>query len=197
MRKMPRKPVNYVSQTELLNVVSELGLVSHEQAGFIRVQATDRPEHRLYIAKTKNVGRVDVSGFDPEVEGVSRLGEGERFGKVRAQIDFNREPSAIIATFRNLCSLLFTLPVSVVAPSEKKERAPRAPSVKKESKPKVEASEDDRSARLARLAKIKEVAARMGAQVSAKVVEELETAHAEKEEETSQTEVSEEISTLE
>jgi hypothetical protein len=124
-----KKNVNYVEQSALLSIASELGLETKEQAGFIRLQAPGKPDYRLYVAKTKTVGRVDISGFTPAEQTGIRLLGGESFGKVKAQLDFTAAPAwLILSAFRSTCLEMISLP----APTKeevvkaKKERSVRA-----------------------------------------------------------------------
>lgn len=95
------KGINYIEVEKLEEVAKATGLKWEPQAGFIRVGNKGRA---LYIAKTKKVGRVDVSGFlpkeGPASEGLKVLTQGERFCRVFAQIDFTRAEEDILHTFK-------------------------------------------------------------------------------------------------
>lgn len=95
-----KKGTNYIPQSDLEKLARELGLTVVEQKGFIKVAADSK--HRVYIAKTKLVGRVDLSGFKTSgIPGVVDLG-GESFGMVHQQIDFTRPAPETLETFQNV-----------------------------------------------------------------------------------------------
>lgn len=152
-----KKNVTYIAQELFEGVAKELGLGWKEQAGFIKVAgATGRA---VYVARTKRVGRVDISGFTSSSPGVRDLG-GESFGAVTQQLDFSRTEPEILATFRLVLGELKALPA--------REKEPRKQLEPKAAKPEApEASPDERKAqRAARLATIRAAAAQKGVPVS-------------------------------
>lgn len=142
------------------------------QKGFVKV--TTPNGHRMYIANTKTVGRIDLSGFEmPEgTEGIVRLG-GESFGLVRQQVEFvGRTEDEILATTAQVLDHMMTLP-----PAEKAKKATASSPPKEKAKgfsadvpvaPPVD--------KAARRALIEKVAKEKGAKVSKKTEDELATA---------------------
>ena len=109
-----KKNVTYVDYAKLAAIVADRGLTELPQAGFVKVSG---PKGRqVYIAKTKRVGRIDVSGFEmPEgTAGVTNLG-GESFGNVHQQLDFTKPAEEILATFRKTLVALAGLPAAAPA----------------------------------------------------------------------------------
>lgn len=91
-----KKNVTYVDQAKFLALVDAAQGKYTIQSGFIRVDGL--PGCRLYIARTKRVGRVDISGFMLDGAGVTELGA-EAFCRVKQQLDFSLCESDILATF--------------------------------------------------------------------------------------------------
>jgi hypothetical protein len=88
------------------------------QKGFIQVAGPRG--RRLYVASTKRVGRVDISGFVMEGPGYVKPHCGE-FGNVKQQLDFSLAEDAVLLNFEALLDHMATL-----APVEKAERKPAA-----------------------------------------------------------------------
>lgn len=158
-----KKDITYVAPSKLLDIVAELGLPLREQRGFHKVSPS--AGRAIYIANTKAVGRVDLSGFTFEGAGVRDLG-GESFCSVKQQVDFSRTEDEILATFRAVCEHLATL-----APREKEKRAvtPKSPRPKKASKDETQAepdTEDRKAAALAHLERVRKFAQMRGVPVS-------------------------------
>ena len=108
-----RKNITYVARERFEAIASKLGLPCLEQAGFVKVSGAKG--RNMYVARTKRVGRVDLSGFVPEgIEGVTVLPEGERFGAVHAQLDFSRTEKEILATYAACLKHMKKLPERVV-----------------------------------------------------------------------------------
>ncbi|MHB8407835.1 MAG: hypothetical protein ACYDHY_06930 [Acidiferrobacterales bacterium] len=131
-----KKELAYVASERFMEIASGLGLPTKEQAGFIQVVGPKG--RRLYVAKTKMVGRVDIAGFevaDVHPGTVVKLG-GLSFGQVKEQLDFDPKGTAddsperlareqeIVAAFAHICGHMATL-----APVEKakKGKAAKAP----------------------------------------------------------------------
>lgn len=166
---MAKKNVNYVEQKYFMDLIEQAtrqteGFRVTHQAGFIKIETPNK--YRLYVANTKNVGRVDLAGFEPPLDqstgkvkaGFVRLGPGEEFGAVKAQIDFTCDPDTILNAFAEAIVHALTLP-DYVAP---KKQPPMASAPKSLPSPESAAQ---------RLAKIKEVAEEMKVPVSQKVLE--------------------------
>lgn len=153
-----KKNVTYIDYAKFAAVVAEQGLTELPQAGFVKVQG---PKGRqVYIAKTKRVGRVDVSGFEmPEgTPSIVNLG-GESFGNVRQQLDFSAPEADVLAAFSLVLGHMKELPAL-----DKISRTPRA--AKPEAAPAPEAPVDGRKAKI--MARAQELISK-GAPVAAAV----------------------------
>jgi hypothetical protein len=149
----------YVDACHFETAIQESGLQMIAQKGFIKVMgATGR---QVYVAATKRVGRVDISGFTVDLPGVRTLGDGEAFGNVKQQMDFSRTQDEILATFRDLLAHLASLPAA-----EKQER--KAPA-KKADEPKgwSAATLESRKALIEKVAKEKGVKVSPKARIAA------------------------------
>jgi hypothetical protein len=123
-----KKNVTYIDAVKFETIIKSSGLPFVLQAGFVKVQG---PKGRnLYVAATKRVGRVDISGFtvdatSPTAFGfITDLGELE-FGNVKQQMDFSRTEDEILATFELLLNHMKTL--DPVEKAQRKASAPKAP----------------------------------------------------------------------
>jgi DNA-directed RNA polymerase subunit L len=91
----------------LLGIVEELGLKAEPQAAFYKVSVGGRS---VYIAKTKTVSRVDLSGFDIKHPAVARISEQEakelKLGKVRGQINFEKPEERVLEGFRTALEMM-------------------------------------------------------------------------------------------
>lgn len=81
------------------------------QSGFIRVEGPKG--RRMYVANTKGVRRVDISGFSLQHGGVAPMG-GE-FGRVKQQLDFNLPEETVLKNFWDGVKYMLTLPPSETA----------------------------------------------------------------------------------
>jgi hypothetical protein len=144
----------YVDACHFEQIIEASGLAYEPQKGFIKVKgATGR---QVYVASTKRVGRVDISGFLMEGPGIRDLG-GESFGAVKQQLDFSLTQDEILGHFARTLEVLKALP-----PAEKVKRS-MAP--KKGPQPKGW-SEKTQQTRADRMALIRKVAAEKGVQVT-------------------------------
>lgn len=113
----------------LLQLVYELGLVQEEKSGFIKVTATGR-SGKLYIAKKG--GRVDLA-FPFAAEGIKQVTEEEakarHLGKIRAQLDFDRDDDTILSAFAEALEAVKTSAEVAAKPA----RAPKAKSTEDEA----------------------------------------------------------------
>lgn len=99
-----KKNITYIAREKFETIVKKAGLAIRPQAAFGRVDGPNG--RRLYIAATKQVGRVDASGWDVDVDGVTKLSKEEakslRLGAVRGQLDFSKPEAEILAAFKDL-----------------------------------------------------------------------------------------------
>lgn len=96
-----------VQSEKLLAIVEEQGLQAEPMAAFFKVAVGGRA---VYIAKTKKVSRVDLSGFDIKHPAVSRLTEDEakelKLGKVRGQINFEKSEEKVLEAFTTALQMM-------------------------------------------------------------------------------------------
>jgi hypothetical protein len=96
-----------VQSEKLLGIVEEMGLQAEEMAAFYKVAVGGRA---VYIAKSKKVARVDLSGFDIKHPAVTRLSESEakelKLGKVRGQINFEKTEDRVLEAFRTSLEMM-------------------------------------------------------------------------------------------
>lgn len=97
-------------------VAARNGFEVKQNTGFVKVEKGGR---RLYIGKTKRVGRIDVSGWVSSEPGLINLGE-QSFGQVQQQFDFTRTEDQILATFE---ALLDEMETSAPVPAKARESA--------------------------------------------------------------------------
>ena len=110
-----RKNINHVPAESFLSTVEAAGLKVTPQSGFYRVEGTEN--RRLYIGKTKRVGRVDLSGYSVLGAGFTQLSEEDQFCRVACQLDFSTEPKVILAAFARAVKAL-------TAPAKKSAKTP-------------------------------------------------------------------------
>ncbi len=153
--------VTYIESSKFeatLALAKEMGLKVLDQRGFIKV--TGPKGYALYVASTKRVGRVDLSGFTMGQAGFVSPHCGP-FGNVKEQVDFSLDEETILANFALALSTMMGL-----APKEKEVKAPVEKKVKA---PKPEAPELDASSPAPKANRLKKIA---------KVAEDLEIAQA-------------------
>lgn len=148
----------FMTRPEAEAAVRAAGLSFTEQSGFLKVTA---PGGRLYIAATKTVRRVDISGFEvsPTLGKVPHCGV---FGAVKQQLVLGETGAEALANLNAVLAILVALPAP--APKAPKAKAPKAPKAAKATKEPAEPESDN--ARAARIALIKRVAAEKKAAIS-------------------------------
>lgn len=126
----------YIDAAKIEAILIAASMSYEPQAGFVKVSG---PKGRnLYVAKTKRVARVDVSGFEVDSKefGVTNLG-GESFGAVKQQLNFDQlegesvedGEKRILGNFQKLCEHMKTLSERIpekkgtAKAGEKKEKA--------------------------------------------------------------------------
>jgi len=116
-----KKPLNKVPREKLEEIAGALGATLRVQSGFVQVQVNGR---RMYIAKAKECGRVDVCFDPPEgLAGVTRLDEDMRFGKVTHELDFTQPAETTLEAFIGCIEHAKSLPALPV----KEQRRAEAP----------------------------------------------------------------------
>jgi hypothetical protein len=164
-----KKDITYIDGAKFEAIITARGLTPVPQAGFVKVSGAKG--RNLYVARTKRVGRVDLSGFEYTGDGVRNLG-GESFGAVTQQLRFDLPEEQVLANFTAILDHMLTLPAREV---EKKAAEPKAKAPKAQGwSDKVAApTPEDRAARLALIQK---VAAEKGVKVSKKAMAQAEQA---------------------
>jgi hypothetical protein len=153
---MAKKNVTYVPRASFETILTIAGLTFLEQSGFLKVEAAKG--RKIYVAATKMVGRVDISGFEVSSSIGQRPHCGE-FGKVKQQLRMEGTVEEVTARFTELVTILLAQPAV--------EAVVKAPKVKAEKKAAVEVKP---STVLDRLALIKQIAAEKGLSVSSKTM---------------------------
>lgn len=99
--------IQYVPAERIEELLANSGAKYEALAGFVKVHGP--LGHNLYIAKTKRVGRCDVSGFIPQTTGINVLDEDLAFGNVGAQVDFTRPEDEVLNTLAELIDEMLAL----------------------------------------------------------------------------------------
>lgn len=108
-------PKNMIDAKHFEDIVRDSGLDFEPQKAFLKVKGP--AGHAVYVALTKRVGRVDISGWIPELPGVRVLDEDEAFGNVKAQLDFALPEDEVLVAFEEVLAAMKEL-----APKAKPER---------------------------------------------------------------------------
>lgn len=123
---MAKAGVTYIDATQfeaiLIAHASALTLVP--QAGFIKVQAKNG--HRMYIARTKKVGRVDLAF---KIEGPGFFVPAEKSGAIELGLDFSLPEEDILANFAGALETMESLAPVVKVAAAKKVAGQKATSV--------------------------------------------------------------------
>jgi hypothetical protein len=134
--------VTYIDAAKFETLIAASGLPMSGQKGFVKVSG---PKGRVvYVASTKRVGRVDISGFEMEGAGYVTPHCGP-FGNVKQQLDFSLGEDEILSNFAALLEHMKSL-----APVEKAVRAPATP---KADEPKGWSPKAERAKKIAAKAK--------------------------------------------
>jgi hypothetical protein len=145
-------PVTYANRSDFELLINEAGLTFREQSGFLRV---DGPKgNRIYVAATKTVRRVDLSGFEAPLE-IAKPHKLGTFGGVSQELRITGDLVEDLARFATLLEIL-------------KAQAPKEPVAKAKAE-KAAAKVETPEERAARMVLIKETAARLKVKVSSKI----------------------------
>lgn len=142
--------INYVDACHFETIITASGLDTEPQKGFIKVKG--KTGRRVYVAVTKRVGRVDLSGFTMEGPGFIEPHCGP-FGAVKQQLDMSLPQDEVLANFARLLKVLEELPAAEKA---KRSMAPKADAPKGWS-PETSARREDRMALIRKVAAEKQV----------------------------------------
>lgn len=162
----------YATREQYEEIIARLGAFFIEQSGFLKV---NQPGGKLYVAATKTVRRVDLSGFEHGLGRLTKTPHCGVFGKVRQQMRVDGTPAEQLARFEELLRHLMTLPAPAPvakAPKAPKAKAPEAPVADGEAPVAVATPTDPRQDRLDAIARIKELSEKMGKPVSPKLLAE-------------------------
>lgn len=155
--------ITYVDAAKFEALIVASGLPYSPQKGFVKVSGAKG--RNIYVAATKRVGRVDLSGFVMEGETVQAPHCGE-FGNVKQQLRFDLPEDEVLANFAALLEHLKSLP-EVPAAERKPKAGPKTAAAQGWSAP--VAPKKDRKALIEKVAKEK------GAKVSEKTEAEFAT----------------------
>jgi hypothetical protein len=87
---MAKKDILYIDAAKFEDRITAAGLEPVMQAGFVQVEA--KKGRRVYVAKTKRVGRVDLSGFSvTDAEFGTMAHSAGKFGAVEQELDFRKQ----------------------------------------------------------------------------------------------------------
>ena len=156
----------FMTRLEVEALLTERGLAFTEQSGFLKVI---QPGGRLYIAATKTVRRVDISGFEV-TNSLGKVPHCGVFGAVKQQLKLGTDGAEALANLVAVLDILVALPAP--APKVKAPKAPKAAKGEKKgwgAVPAAPAPETD-EAKAARIARIKEYAEKNGMAISKKSV---------------------------
>ena len=109
-----------IPQEKFLEVLKKEGVPYTIQSGFIRVEGP--AGRRMYVANTKQVRRVDISGFSLQHGGVTPL-KGE-LGRVKQQLDFKHTEDVVLKNFADGLKYMMSLPPSETARKLPERKAP-------------------------------------------------------------------------
>jgi len=167
-----KKNTTYVSAEQLSALVAASGLPVVEKSGWLLIGAHATKGPRLYVPKTKKVGRVDLVGLDG-TPGTNALG-GESFGAVTSQLNFNATEDEIKTAF--VACLQGLISSQPFAPKERpaKVAGPRKASSTKPDEGTIKVPKERLGTRADRMATIRAAAAKHGVSVSADVESEMD-----------------------
>lgn len=109
----------FATRAQYEALIAELGLSYIEQSGFLKVPGPKG--YVLYVAATKTVRRIDVSGFEHGLGTLTKMPHCGVFGRVKQQIILDGTPDEQLARFRQVAEHMMTL-----APQEPVAKAPKA-----------------------------------------------------------------------
>lgn len=123
----------------MLEIANKQGLKVEERTGFHKITGAVK---NIVVYLAKKGGRVDLSGFDIDAEGVTKISKEEaqakHIGKVRGQLNFELPDETVLAAF--------TAAVAFVAAAKPEEKKPKVAKTKKTpAKVDTKATTDDTS----------------------------------------------------
>lgn len=157
-----KKNVNYVERAKFEELIAASGLPTSDKKGWTRVDG--QAGRRLYVPKTKRVGRIDCAGLSGE--GLRLLPEDEAHGAVTHGVDFSLTEEQVLAAFSAALDGLASL--EAVAKPAKEPKAPRERKAKGTGETPT-AEPTTAEGRESRIALIRQVAAEKGVAVTAEL----------------------------
>lgn len=109
--------VTYIDAAKFETIILSSGLAHTAQKGFVKVSG--KAGRAVYVASTKRVGRVDISGFEVPYGVLPHCGP---FGNVKQQLDFSKTEDEVLSDFTQLLKDLAEQP----AVEKKQRKAPEA-----------------------------------------------------------------------
>jgi hypothetical protein len=121
---MAKAGIKYIDAQKFQAILEQKSLLdrAEPQAGFVKVQSENG--HRLYVAKTKRVGRVDLA-FTVEGEGFHA--PENKNGSIQLQLDMTLDEEAILANFARALDVMKSLPKVERAKKAEAAKGPAAP----------------------------------------------------------------------
>lgn len=164
--------VTYVPVEEMLSIAKGSGCVVEQQKSYYKISRPGVKEQLLYIPTArKEVGRVDLSGFELKEPEVARYLGGEKFGRVHYQLRFDKPADHIKIHFKQLCDNLGKF---VSLPSSKRGRPVGLKGSKRQGEMQVVVIKSEMTIPqqidylVAELNKKRELASKMGSTISKK-----------------------------
>lgn len=99
----------YISAALIAQIVEQSNLPTVDKKGWLLVGNFDTNGPRVYIPKTKKVGRIDLSGFELDSDAVNKLG-GASFGAVHQQLRFDLPEAVVLSNLQQVLEELKALP---------------------------------------------------------------------------------------
>ena len=155
------KTAAFPTKEQYLAILATAGLQHSLQSGFIKVEGPKG--NRLYVAATKTVRRVDISGFEVSFT-IAKVPHCGPFGQVKQQMIVDGTVEEQLARFEKLLTELKAQSAKV--PALKVVKAPTEKAAVVKAGPTAEEIEKVAAAKAARIALIKKVAAEKGMLIS-------------------------------
>lgn len=150
-----------VLREKFFAIAHEVGIPVEELKSWFKLKGPGG--QRVYVPKTKNVTRIDISGF--EVQFGAKVPDQGVFGGVKQQLDMALPEAEVLENFKALLLVLKELPPP--PKPEAKSRAKSAPQAGDDSSPgEVPSSPDSLQADQLRIARIREYAEKTGMPIS-------------------------------
>ena len=169
---------SYIPREQLLKIAEEAGCILTDKTTCIMVTRGKNKDNRLYIAKTRDVARVNVNGFKcPDTELTAPPKDGP-VGTFLQVVRFDHPVHKVLANFRTICENLDSYKSEPKKPRGRPagfKRSKNKPMVGPVVEVKSEETPKQHMERLVEeLAKKKSIAAQLGFPLSPKTIVEFE-----------------------